>query len=940
MMTQYLEIKKQNADCLLFYRMGDFYELFFNDAIKASKILNITLTKRGTNNGQDIPMCGVPYHSADTYIANLVKSGNKIAICEQMEAPIDAKTRGEKVIRREVVRIVTSGTLIEDGLLKSHENNFLMAAFIDENDFKKHILKKNDFKSIVIHFATIDITTEQFFVNSLDFEAFSLEYLRFNPKEIIIPDFLSNTFFSSYIKSENNAYVTILPKNKFNCTREKERLLEYFMVKTLDGFGFTNENQHSVCGVIIDYINLTQKCSSFKIKQPKIVNNSKFLIMDTNTINNLEIVKAANNNQCSLLNTINFTLTAPGYRLLNKRILTPITDILELNNRLDIIDFYIANKNLQEIRKILQKIPDVERSLARINFMKSFPKDVGVIRDFLLQILQLHEIFPYLKIEKNEGIEESEGNNKNKENENKQTVIDKTENNNFWNSKFSQFKSLHELLSNALNDVLSNNICDVIREKYSEKLDELRQIKNNHEEIILNLQEKYINNTSIKKLKIKFNNILGFYVEIPLSQQNLITYDFQHKQTLINCIRYTTEELLLLQKKLSFVQSDIEILENNLYSEILLQIKNFGQLIQDAANNIAKLDLSTAFAHLAISKNYTRPQFFENANLKIISGRHPTVENLTEFTSNDCILDKSNIMLLTGPNMSGKSTYLRQNALIIFLAQIGCFVPAECAKIGIVDKLFSRIGAYDEIAKGRSTFMVEMIETATIINNATPSSFVILDEVGRGTSTFDGLSIAWAVLENLYFKNKARTLFATHFHELIKIQNEIPNIILKTLKIQEWENNVIFYHNVIDGYTDKSYGIHVAKLAGVPGDVIQRAQNLLNDFEDAKEGGGKCGKKEYEEKSVHGKNDVKSVRKCIVDGKNLDARGENAKNIKYENLIFDINEPQNMKKIDKKQYDNLMELSKIYSYVNALNLDDISPRRAHEILYSLKNKKI
>ena len=806
MMSQYFEVKAQYEGCLLLFRMGDFYEMFFDDAKKAAAALNIALTHRGKHMSDEIPMCGIPVAAFENYLGRLVRCGYKVAICDQVEDPKEAKKRGYKaVVKREVIRVITPGTIIEDSLLNFRSNNFLMAVVPE-------ITKKNvNIKTV--SFATIDISTGDFFVNTVVKEDFSGIIGIYQPKEFLLPSYLERGEFERFIASISNSNITYLPDTKFNPSIEKERLEKYFKVKTLESFGISMKNELAACGALLEYLLITQRNEMPALPIPKKVAFSDYLIIDSATSKSLEIVYSANGEYSySLLGAIDKTSTPFGARALAARVATPIVSIEKIYKRLDCVDFFVKNVNLTEsLRNILSQSADYERAMNKIKFNRFSPKNVGDIRELLRMLEKIRVIV-------GETVLPSEGD--------------------YSFDKIKDFSELKNILEKALveyGDLPAFNRRDsgVIADGYSTKLDELKYLKDHSKHLISELQTKYIEETGISLLRIKDNSILGWYIEIPLSQKAKITEKFIHRQTLVGNVRYTTDELIELQTSLINALDKWSAVEQQLYDEIVSKIIDRYEDIAYAIKCLACLDVYMSFASIVQERGYVRPIITDEPVLEIEGGKHPVLSLYEkEFASNDCDLDSNHrIALLTGPNMAGKSTYLRQNALIIIMAQIGCYVPASAAKIGIVDRLFSRIGASDDIARGRSTFMVEMIETATILNQATERSFVILDEVGRGTSTYDGLSIAWAVIENLYKINKCRVLFATHYRELTALQETLQNIRCKTLKVQEWEGEVIFYHKIIDGIADKSYGIHVASIAGVPKGVIKRARELLKKFE-------------------------------------------------------------------------------------------------------------
>lgn len=806
MMSQYFEVKANYQGCLLLFRMGDFYEMFFDDAKKAAAVLNIALTQRGKHMDRDIPMCGIPVAALENYLGRLVRSGYKVAICDQVEDPKEAKKRGYKaIVKREVTRVITPGTIIEDSLLNFRSNNFLMAIVPE-------VTKKNtDVKTV--SFAAIDISTGDFFVNTVVKEDFSGIVGIYRPKEFLLPAYLECGDFECFISSISRSTITHLPDTKFNPAIEKERLEKYFKVKTLDGFGVSLNNELAACGALLEYLLITQRNEMPSLPIPKKTTFSDYLIIDSSTSKSLEIVSSNNGEyKYSLLGAIDKTTTPFGARALAARVATPIIAVQKILKRLDCVEFFVKNSKLSEsLRNILSQSADYERAMNRIKFNKFSPKNVGDIRELLRTLEKI-------KVIASEFVLPSEGE--------------------YLFAEIDDFSELRKTLDAALIEYdklpfINRHDVGVIADGYSKELDGLKYLKDHSKRLISELQAKYAAATGISSLKIRDNSILGWYIEIPLSQKEKIADNFIHRQTLVGNVRYTTNELVDLQEKLIDAVEKWSVVEQRLYDELVLKITDRYEDISYAIKCLACLDIYTSFAYLAQERRYARPSITDEPVLEIEDGKHPVLSLCAEeFTCNDCVLNADHrIALLTGPNMAGKSTYLRQNALIVIMAQIGCYVPAKRAKIGVVDRLFSRIGASDDIARGRSTFMVEMIETAAILNQATEKSFVILDEVGRGTSTYDGLSIAWAVIENLYKVNKCRVLFATHYRELTALGNSLFGIRCKTLKVQEWEGEVIFYHKIIDGIADKSYGIHVASIAGVPKRVIKRARELLKKFE-------------------------------------------------------------------------------------------------------------
>ncbi|MDR1375573.1 MAG: DNA mismatch repair protein MutS [Holosporaceae bacterium] len=803
MMSQYLSAKSQYPGCLLLFRLGDFYELFFEDAKIASSILNIALTHRGKHMSENVPMCGIPVATLDNYLGRLVKYGQKVAICDQTEDPQEAKKRGHgAIVKREVTRILTAGTLVEESLLSAKRNNFLMA--IVPGVYKRTAQIKT------LSFAAIDISTGDFFLNTVVKDEFPAVAEICQVSEILLSSSYDGTEFAEYIMSVCNISPTFLPESKFNPIVEKERLERYFKVSALDSFGIVLNEELASCGAVLEYLLITQRGNLSTLPIPKRIQQSNHMIVDPSTSKSLELMSSCRGeHEYSLLGAIDRTKTPFGARNLAARVSSPLVDMELLKRRLDCINFFLKNEKIRKLlREALTNCSDFERAIGRIKFNKFSPRDVGDIRELLRLIVIVKSIL-------NDIFVPSEGE--------------------YSLENLRDFSTLQQLLESALEEKLpaNNQSGSLISNGYSRELDQLKHMKDHSGELISDLQERYIAETGIGTLRIKNNAIIGWYIEVSLAQKSKVTDKFIHRQTLVNGIRYTTEELMNLQSKFAKAFEEWSQLEQKLYGEIVSEIIRHSDAISYAVKMLACFDVYVNFAHIAEERNYVRPEISSDSILKIEGGRHPVLEiHQKEFIHNDCNLNlQERICLLTGPNMAGKSTYLRQNALIVILAQIGCYVPAKSATLGIVDRLFSRIGASDDIARGRSTFMVEMIETATILNQATEKSFVILDEVGRGTSTYDGLSIAWAVVENLHRANKCRVLFATHYRELASLRKSLKNLQCMTLKVQEWNGDVIFYHKIIDGVADKSYGIYVAGIAGVPKSVIKRASELLKKLE-------------------------------------------------------------------------------------------------------------
>ena len=814
MMAQYHMLKAENPDCLLFYRMGDFYELFYDDAVIASRVLDITLTKRGKTEGTNIPMCGVPFHAYSPYMAKLIQSGHKVAVCEQTETPEQAKARAKKegrptsktLVNRETIRVVTPGTLTEDNLLEARENNYLAAI----NDIGGQY-----------GLAWIEVSTGAFHVQTLPQESIATALDRISPNEILATDKLMDTPALNEAFTPYRQKLTSLSSSLFDSQNAQKRLENIFGVGTLDSFGAFSRAEVSAAGTLIDYIDRTQKGKIPHLQPPKQLSSGSVMEIDGATRRNLELTRTlSGERKGSLLATIDYTATGAGARLLQTRLSAPLTDIEELSQRQGEVASLIADKALREgLREKLKETPDIERALARLSVDRGGPKDLGVIR-YGLASAETIAVFLWQKNDKSL----------------------------LFVSKSVKLNDTLKVLSDRLRSALKLDLPFLERDGgfieigYNAQLDDLRALRDNSKRHIAELQAKYRDITGIDTLKVTYNNVLGYFIDVTARHGDKLMVKagdegknnpFIHRQTLANNVRFTTTELSELERDLASAADKALAVEQSIFRELMMEINSHANEIAVIAGGLAQLDVAISMASLAIEQNYNRPKLDNTLAFEIIEGRHPVVENALKkqsesFIPNDCDLsDTQRLWLLTGPNMAGKSTFLRQNALITIMAQIGSYVPASHAHIGVVDRLFSRVGAADDLARGQSTFMVEMVETATILNQATDRSLVILDEIGRGTATFDGLSIAWACVEQLHEVNKSRALFATHYHELTSLQARLSALRCYSLQVKEWKGDIIFTHNVAEGTADKSYGIHVAKLAGLPPNVITRASEVL-----------------------------------------------------------------------------------------------------------------
>ena len=819
MMEQYFSIKEGARDALLFYRMGDFYELFFDDAIAAAKALDITLTKRGQHKGEDIPMCGVPFHAYETYLAKLIKAGFKVAICEQMESPQEAKKRGHKsVVRRDIVRTVTPGTILEDTLLEPGSNNFLASGVV---------LSGGEAAAI----AWVDISTGEAFVREVSVSSLPGELASIAPSEIIFPDTQEGASLADAVQAMMSVIITLRPKQYFDAEAGRRRLQEAYDVATLDAYGDFTRCENASLGALIAYIEITQAGRLPSLRPPKRAIAADTMRIDIATRNSLELTQSQQGGRKgSLLWAVDKTVTGPGARLLSARLAAPLTNIVAIEERLDAVGFCARETELRDgLREQLRSAPDMARALSRLSLGRGGPRDLLAISQGLLAAREIakatvgHGTAPDIVHTYCAALE---------------------------NSQDGGFSALCTMLASALTDdaPLLSRDGGFIQKGYDPGLDHVRSLRDDARRLIAGLEAQYRDASGIKTLKVKHNNVLGYFVETtpgngdrlmapPLSEQ------FIHRQTLASAVRFTTGELADLDARIARARDEALARELELFSDLCTAVLAQQNAIAQAATALAEIDVAAGLGVLVQESNYVRPSIDASLAFSIEGGRHPVVERAVQldqgaFVSNDCTLSNSEegfLWLMTGPNMAGKSTFLRQNAVIAILAQAGCYVPAKAARIGIIDRVFSRVGASDDLAKGRSTFMVEMVETASILNQATDQSLVILDEIGRGTSTFDGLSIAWAAVEHLHNVNKCRGLFATHYHELTALAQSLPRLFNMSMKVQEWKGDVVFLHEVAKGAADRSYGVAVARLAGLPKSVVSRAEMILAMLEKQRE---------------------------------------------------------------------------------------------------------
>jgi DNA mismatch repair protein MutS len=839
MMAQYLTVKAGYPDALLFYRMGDFYELFFADAVKAAQALDIALTKRGKHMGEDIPMCGVPVHSHESYLSRLIRRGFKVAVCEQMEDPAEAKKRGAKsVVKRDVVRLITPGTLTEDALLDARAHNYLAALAQVKND------PANEFG-----LAWLDVSTGDFQIQPVDRTGLGAALARLDPGELVLSERLFEDDGLRETLAPWKNILSPLAAPRFDSDNACKRLEKLFAVGTLDAFGAFSRAETAAAGALVDYVALTQKGKLPRLAPPQRLAQGAVMEIDAATRRNLELTHTLNGErQGSLLSVIDATVTGCGARLLAARLAAPITDATKLNARFDAVAFFIgAGAARDAVREALAASPDIERALSRITLGRGGPRDIAAIRDGLAQGPRLKACIA----EKAKGLLPPPP------------------------EVAAALKGLghHDVLVARLTRALAPELPLLARDGgfiaagYDATLDELKSLRDESRKLIAGLQAKYAEASGIAALKIRHNNVLGYYIETPAKPGEKLMDDirlatgqpssegapsraaggaaaiFMHRQSMANAMRFTTVELSELEDRIRSAADKALAVELALFNDLIADILAQTPSIAAAATCMGALDVLSALAQVAADNSYVRPVVDDSRAFKITGGRHPVVERVLKaqalsFVANSCNLNARDtadsagrLWLITGPNMAGKSTFLRQNALIALMAQMGSFVPAEAAHIGIIDRLFSRVGAADDLARGRSTFMVEMVETAAILNQATARSFVILDEIGRGTATFDGLSIAWASLEYLHDANGCRALFATHYHELTALGARLCELSPHSMRVKEWQGDVVFMHEVAPGAADRSYGIHVGRLAGLPPAVVARAEAVLDILE-------------------------------------------------------------------------------------------------------------
>lgn len=880
MMEQYIEIKANNPDYLLFYRMGDFYELFFDDAVEASRALGITLTKRGQHMGEDIAMCGVPIHASDDYLEKLIALGYRVAVCEQMEDPAEARKRGSKsVVQRGVVRLVTAGTLTEERLLSPSQSNYLMA-----------MARIRGGAEPTIGLAWIDISTGVFRLAEANEQRLLADILRIEPRELILADTLFHDAELRPVFDVLGKVAVPQPAVLFDSATAENRIGRYYGVSTLDGFGSFSRAEIAAAAAAVSYVEKTQIAERPALGLPERESSASTVFIDPATRANLELVRTLSGERNgSLLKALDRTVTGGGARLLGERLTSPLTDATAINQRLDSIATLVAQPVFcSDLRDCLKMVPDMPRALSRLALGRGGPRDLGSILKGLEAAFQVNELLKAAELSP----------------ELHEALVD--------------IQALPDTLGLQLSTMLAEELPllkregGFLREGAVAELDEVRALRDQSRRVIAGLQLQYCEETGIKSLKIKHNNMLGYFIEVtagnagPMTETDEARGRFIHRQTMANAMRFTTTELADLETKIANAAGRALTLELEAFDHLTASVVSHAEAIKAAARALATVDVAASLATLAQEQDYCRPVVDDSRQFAIVGGRHPVVEQALRrqganpFVANNCDLSPTNgakdgaIWLLTGPNMGGKSTFLRQNALIALMAQMGAFVPATSAHIGIVDRLFSRVGASDDLARGRSTFMVEMVETAAILNQATERSLVILDEIGRGTATFDGLSIAWASVEHLHEANRCRGLFATHFHELTVLSEKLGRLSNATMRVKEWDGDVIFLHEVGPGAADRSYGIQVARLAGLPASVVARARDVLAKLEDA---------------------DRKNPASQLID----------------DLPLFQV-------AVRREERAREIAPSKVEDALRQLNPDDMTPREAMDALYALKKQ--
>ena len=792
---QYLKIKGDHPDAILLFRMGDFYETFDDDAVLAAKELEITLTSRSMGKGLRVPLAGVPVHSLDNYLSRLIKKGHKVAICEQISDPATSKG----LVDRDVVRIVTPGTVLESNLLDQKTNNYLAA--VSELGGRAGL-------------AYIDITTGEFSATELPLQELPLELERIEAAEVLVPDSGDLPVWTDQRNGNGNSYeLTPVESRTFHPDEARQALLSYFGILTLESFGCEGMDLAvAAAGAIVEYLARTQKAAKLKLSNLAIYSTGTFMALDSQTRRNLELFAAGRNEskELSLLSALDRTKTAMGGRLLRQWLGQPLLDLTALEQRLDVVDhFYLDGLKRTDSISSLNKISDLERIIGRIVSGTVNPRELIALKDGLAAVPSLRELVDSTDLE-------------------------------WLQSQLLPLPEVCSLIEESIAAEPAGAVGDgnVIRPGFSPEMDELKSSSTNARQFIAGLEQRERDRTEIKGLKVGYNQVFGYYIEVSKSNIDKVPEDYIRRQTLTNAERYIVPELKEYESLVLNARDRLEEAERAVYHRVCAQLAESAGAVSQVASAIAKLDVFTGLADAAVENGYVRPKLDLGNAIRVTNGRHPVVERVLDtgtYVPNDVDLsnDGAKVMVLTGPNMAGKSTYIRQVAIITLMAQIGCFVPASDATIGLVDRIFTRVGLQDDLATGQSTFMVEMVETAAILNQATPRSLVILDEIGRGTSTYDGLSIARSVIEHIHNDPRlgCKTLFATHYHELTQLAASLPGVRNCSVAVTEEGNSVVFLHKIVPGRADKSYGVHVAQMAGLPQGVVNRAWEVLADLE-------------------------------------------------------------------------------------------------------------
>ena len=803
-MRQFHHFKGKHPDCILFFRMGDFYETFYEDAKTCSKVLGLTLTSRDKGSENPVPLAGVPYHAIDGYLKKMLQAGYRVAVCEQVEDPKTAKG----VVKRDIVRIVTPGTLTDDMLLENKKDNFLCAIDLDVKGYAA--------------LSWVDISTGHFFVQRVPEKELLSELQRLAPAECLLADRRGELFevetrkLAKDIGQLTRAIITERPSWYFDPYQARQRLLKHFSAATLEGFGISDGDEDLIppAGAILEYLNETQKTTLGHIQSLRKVSRGNFLQIDPVSLRSLEVLQTirAESRRGSLLACLDETQTGMGGRMFRNWLCMPLCDVAAIEARQEAIQELKENlQTLTQIRELLSDIADTERIAARISTYRASPRDLLGLARTLRRVPQLRELLSGLQAGLNAHLA----------------------------GQCDSMDELATLLESAIEPDCPTHLREgsVIRNGFSQELDRLRSISTDGQSWLRNYQKQESQRTGIANLKVGYNKVFGYYIEITNASADKVPADYVRKQTVKNAERYITEQLKNYENEVLTAEERALELEQRLFEDLRAESAKYVGRLQQLADTMAQCDCLACLAYLAVRRNYNRPKITNDSRLIIHEGKHPVLAEVlgAEFVPNDVELGDGtgNIAVITGPNMSGKSTYIRQIALLTLMAQTGSFVPAKEAEIGLVDRIFTRVGASDELVRGQSTFMVEMTETANIINNATGRSLVILDEVGRGTSTYDGLALAWAITEHIATRLKCRTLFATHYHELTELAELFDNIRNCNVAVREWMDEVVFLHRILPGGTDKSYGIHVAKLAGIPKSILSRSNEILEELESA-----------------------------------------------------------------------------------------------------------